>query len=210
MKRIIKVAFLVLLASTFLSFNRTVGAHLASFFAQGKVDYVRDIQPIFQAHCAQCHGAEKQSSKLSVLNKSSIARVIVPGNSKDSRLLHRILGLNGEERMPRGGDALKPEQIALIQRWIDEGADFPATASIELKTRKHWSLITPTRPPIPTVKNKAWVRNPIDNFILARLEKENIKPSPEADRATLLRRLSLDLTGLLPTPEELAAFLKDK
>ncbi|MBS1810707.1 MAG: PSD1 domain-containing protein [Acidobacteria bacterium] len=209
MRRIFKLTLLVSLAFTFLTFNRTLGAHVASFFAQDRVDFVRDIQPIFQAHCAQCHGAEKQSSQLSVLNKTSIARVLVPGNSKNSRLVHRLLGLNGEARMPKGGEALKPEQIAMIQRWIDEGADFPVSASVEAKSTRHWSLVTPVSPAIPSVRNKSWVRNPIDSFILARLEKENLKPSPEADKATLLRRLSLDLIGLLPTPEELEAFLKD-
>jgi mono/diheme cytochrome c family protein len=174
-----------------------------------KVDFTRDIQPIFQAHCAKCHGGEKQTSQLNLLDKQSVARIVIAGNGKGSRLVHRISGLNNEARMPKGGEPLNAEQIELIKRWIDEGADYPAAASIETGVKKHWAFVAPVRPPAPEVKNKAWIRNPIDAFILARLEKENLAPSPEANKITLLRRLSLDLIGLPPTPEEVDAFLKD-
>jgi mono/diheme cytochrome c family protein len=175
--------------------------------AQASVDFVRDIQPIFAANCARCHGAEKQMGQLRLDDKKVAARVIIPGKSKDSRLLHRILGLNNEAQMPKGGEPLKAEQIDLIRRWIDQGADWPEGKAVEAK--KHWAYIAPVRPALPTTQNKTWSRNPIDRFILARLEKDSLTPSAEADKVTLLRRLSLDLTGLPPTPEEVDAYLRD-
>jgi mono/diheme cytochrome c family protein len=187
--------------------------------AQAQVDFVRDIQPIFRASCASCHFGEKPKAELRLDNKSLAMKggisgaVIVPGNSKDSRLVHRIVGLHGEKRMPLGGQPLSNEQIELIKRWIDEGALWPDAASSEAKIAKHWAFVAPVRPSLPTFKNpelaRKWVRNPIDAFVLARLEKENLTPSPEADKITLLRRLSFDLTGLPPTPEEVDAFLRD-
>lgn len=190
-----------------------VGARQAG--ATGKVDFVRDVQPIFEAACAKCHFGEKVKGELHLDNKLLALKggisgaVIIPGNSKDSRLMYRLLGLGGEKRMPLGGEPLKPEQIEIIRRWIDEGAVWPDTASAAAQVKKHWAFVAPVRPALPEVQNRAWVRNAIDSFILARLEKEGLKPSPEADKVTLLRRLSLDLTGLPPTPEEVDAFLKD-
>ncbi|HEX4948505.1 MAG TPA: PSD1 and planctomycete cytochrome C domain-containing protein [Blastocatellia bacterium] len=182
----------------------------SSATAQGKVDFVRDIQPIFQASCTPCHFGEKPKADLRLNSKSITMKQIVPGKSAESRLIHRVLGLNGEKRMPLGGQPLSAEQIELLKRWIDEGAQWPDSASVESGVKKHWAFLPPVRPAVPEVKNKAWVRNPIDAFILARLEKENLAPSPEADKITLLRRLSLDLIGLPPTPEEVDAFLADK
>src|SRR5262249_50364841 len=105
---------------------------------------------------------------------------------------------------------LKEEQIAALRQWISQNAVWPEGASAEKRPGwDHWAFQPPKRSELPTVKQSAWVRNPIDNFILARLERENVKPSPEADRQTLLRRLSLDLTGLPPTPEEIQSFLAD-
>ncbi|HWQ35667.1 MAG TPA: PSD1 and planctomycete cytochrome C domain-containing protein [Blastocatellia bacterium] len=186
--------------------------------AQMAVDFVRDIQPIFQASCAPCHFSDKPKGELRLDSKALAMKgglsgaVIIPGNSSGSRLLQRILGAGGEKRMPLGRDPLSPAQIELIRRWIDEGAIWPDQSSVSnLKSEisKHWAFIPPVRPALPEVKNKAWARNPIDRFILARLEKEGLAPSPEADKVTLLRRLSLDLTGLPPTPEEVDAFVKD-
>jgi mono/diheme cytochrome c family protein len=182
---------------------------------QPKVDFVRDVQPIFAAACAKCHFGEKVRGELHLDNKALALKggisgaVIVPGNSQASRLVHRVLGLNGEKRMPLGGEPLKPGQIEIIKRWIDEGAEWPDAASVAAKAQKHWAFVAPVRPALPELKNRAWAKNAIDSFILARLEKEKLTPSPEADRVTLLRRLSLDLIGLPPTPEEVDAFLKD-
>src|SRR5437867_5625782 len=113
--------------------------------------------------------------------------------------------------MPMGAKPLPDDQIELIRLWIDQGADWPETDTAKpAQVKKHWAFVPPRRPPLPTVKNSAWPKNPIDRFVLARLEKEGLSPSPEADRTTLLRRLSLDLIGLPPTPEEVDAFLADK
>lgn len=176
-----------------------------------KVDFVRDIQPILQTNCAGCHGATKQMAQLRLDNKRLAARVIVPGQSAQSRLVKRITvddSQHGEPRMPKGGAPLAPAQIELIKRWIDEGAVWPDTASVEVK-EQHWAFVPPVRSVLPTVKNKLWTKNAIDTFVLARLEKEGLTPSPVADRTTLLRRLSLDLIGLPPTPEEVDAFVRD-
>jgi hypothetical protein len=182
-----------------------------------KVDFIRDIQPIFQAHCRQCHGEQKAMSQLRLDNgvlaiKGGLSGpVIIPGNSKGSRLIHRLLGEGSEKRMPLGGEPLAPGQIELISRWIDEGAEWPESASTtEAKIKQHWAFIAPVRPAIPQVRNESWAKTPIDRFILARLEKEGLQPSPEADRVTLLRRLSLDLIGLPPSIEEIDAFLNDR
>ncbi|MBL8208506.1 MAG: DUF1549 domain-containing protein, partial [Blastocatellia bacterium] len=178
--------------------------------SQVKVDFVRDIQPILQTSCAPCHFGDKPKAELHLGNKTIALKHLIPGNSKDSRLVQRLLGEGGEKRMPLGREALKPEQIELIKRWIDEGANWPDAASVEAKLQKHWAFVAPVRPSVPKIQNpKSKIQNPIDNFILAKLEAENLQPSPEADKITLLRRLSLDLIGLPPTPEEVDAFLKD-
>ena len=127
---------------------------------------------------------------------------IVPGKLGDSELIRRIVSNDPDERMPpkNSGRELSATQIETLRRWVAEGA----------KWEKHWAFITPVTPPLPKVKDERWPRTPIDRFILARLEKEGLAPSPEADRVTLIRRMSLDLTGLPPTPAEVDAFVRDK
>jgi mono/diheme cytochrome c family protein len=181
------------------------------------VDFVRDIQPILKASCYACHSGAQPKSQLRLDSKPLAMKgglsgpVIVPGDGAGSRLVHRILGLNGEQRMPFKRDPLSAEQIALLRRWIDEGARWPDTASVEgAKLESHWAWIAPARPAPATVKNRRWARNPIDDFVLARLENEGLSPSPETDRVTLLRRLSLDLVGLPPTIQEVDAFSRDR
>ncbi len=178
----------------------------ASYSPQSTVDFVRDIQPIFQANCVKCHGAQKASGFLRLDTKQLGLKVVTPGNARDSRLLQRILGEGGQPRMPMGGEALQPEQIELIRKWIDEGAQWPDTASVKID--QHWAFVKPERPNLPTTKFKT--RNAIDNFVFAMLEKQGLQPSPEADKATLIRRMSLDLIGLPPTPKEVEEFLADK
>ncbi len=182
--------------------------------AQQKVDFARDIQPIFAASCAGCHGEKKQSGGLRLDSKAiALAKVIKPGNAAASELYRRIAGLGDQARMPMGGKPLSTEQIALIKTWIEQGAQWPdesQPSNSKSQIQTHWAFVAPVRPAIPNVKNSAWVKNPIDAFVLARLEKENLQPSPEADRVTLIRRLSLDLIGLPPTPEEVDAFVSDK
>jgi hypothetical protein len=174
------------------------------------VEFNRDIRPILSDTCYTCHGPAKSARKGGLrLDTESGAfadlggyRAIVPGNLKESHLWQRVSSDDTKERMPppRSGKQLSKHQVELLRRWIEQGA----------KWQNHWSFIPPRRPELPAVRNKAWPRNPIDHFILARLEKENLHPSPEAARETLIRRVTLDLTGLPPTIAEVEAFLADK
>jgi hypothetical protein len=186
------------------------------------IDFHLDIKPIFAARCTHCHGEKKAASQLRLDDKRAALKgglsgaVIVPGQSRESRLFQRILGEGGEQRMPFGEEPLGSEQIKLIQRWIDEGAVWPdedgkAGRREDGKNElpKHWAYVKPIRPALPEVRNKGWARNPIDRFILARLEREGLSPAAEASKETLIRRVSLDLTGLPPTPEEIDTFLRD-
>ena len=170
------------------------------------VDFDRDIRPILSDTCFACHGPDEKQrmAKLRFDTKEgAFAKpdVIVPGDSAKSRLVQRITAADESFRMPPpfSGRTLTDKQITLLRRWIDEGA----------KWETHWAYLQPRRPELPQVSNTAWPRNAIDNFILARLDREGLKPSHEADKVTLLRRLSYDLTGLPPTPEEVDAFLAD-
>ena len=183
------------------------------------VDYARDVKPILAAHCVSCHGPKQQKSELRldlyarVKQGGNSGPAVVPNKSAESRLIQAVTGSNPDvAKMPPKG-AVPPAEIAVLKRWIDEGARGPAMEDAVgggAVASTHWSFQPVKRPPLPATKNPAWVRNGIDHFILARLEKDGIAPSPEADRVTLIRRLSLDLTGLPPTPAEVDAFLKDR
>lgn len=144
---------------------------------------------------------------------------IIPGKGQESRLMHRILGSGGEARMPMGGDPLTAQQTELVKKWIDEGAKWPgdegaatqsqtASSGAE-KLPSHWAYVVPAHPQPPDVSRASWVRNPIDNFVLARLEREKLAPAAEAAKETLIRRVSLDLIGLPPTPQEVDEFVSD-
>ncbi len=179
---------------------------LANFaVAQSKtpIDFQRDIRPILSNRCFKCHGPALQESGIRVDSRESAmkAKVVVPGQPEKSVMILRVLG-DEIERMPppEAGPRLKPAEVDLLKRWIAEGAEYTP----------HWAFTKPKRPAAPKLKDAKWVRNPIDAFILARLEKEGIAPSPEADRSTLIRRLSLDLIGLLPSPKEVEDFVNDK
>jgi hypothetical protein len=182
------------------------------------VDFAKDVQPILANSCYECHGPEKQKGGLRLDEKAAALKggdtgpAVVPGKSAESLLIQAVAGTKADlARMPKKRDPLTAEQIGLLRAWIDQGAQWPeAVATSKRKDwRKHWAFKAPVRPPLPAVKRADWVRNPIDAFILARLERERLKPSPEADRVTLLRRLSLDLIGLPPTIAEVDAFLTD-
>jgi len=170
--------------------------------AKRKIDFPRDIQPLLEQRCQLCHGARQQLSGLRLDQKQAALKVIQPGNSADSRLIRMVAGLE-KKVMPPVGARLTATEIGLLRAWIDQGVDWPAQQTA------HWSFQPVRHPDPPAVRQRAWVRNPIDNFVLAKLEREGIAPSPEASKSALLRRLSLDLTGLPPTPDELAAFLAD-
>ncbi len=178
------------------------------------IDFKRDIQPIFEDRCFECHGPKKDKGGLrfdrraTVLNGADSGKpVVVPGKSAASPLLRHITSADPDEMMPPKGDRLTGAQIALLTRWIDAGAIWPDDAT---QDKKHWAYVHPGFPTPPRGKNAKRARNAIDQFVLARLEQEKLKPSPEADRAVLLRRVSLDLIGLPSSLEEVDAFVADK
>ncbi len=188
----------------------------ASAETSGRVDFLRDIQPVLQASCVSCHGPEQQMAELRLDSRSRAlaggqsGRAIQPGDADGSLLLQRVAGLGEQAQMPMGGKPLDPATIGLIREWIEQGADWPETAGENgAAVERHWAYVPPSRPELPKVRDAGWVANPIDAFVLARLEDRGLSPSPEADRVTLLRRLSLDLVGLPPTIEEVEAFLAD-
>ena len=180
--------------------------------APDRAAWKRDVQPIFQARCTRCHGAEQQRSQLRLDSRTGALRgglsgtVVIPGDSRGSALFQRITGVL-QPRMPFEGSPLPAEEIARIQAWIDAGA--PGAVDTEPPDKRHWAYRKPVRPEPPVVANANWIRNPIDRFVLARLEREGLAPAPEADRETLIRRVSLDLIGLPPTLAEVDAFLAD-
>jgi mono/diheme cytochrome c family protein len=172
--------------------------------ADKSLDFDRDVRPILSDNCFACHGPDdkRRMANLRLDTEDGIGKVVSPADAAKSRLWMRISAADRASRMPppQAGTTLTETQIGLIRKWIDQGA----------RWERHWSFTPPQRPPVPAVRTEKWARNPIDHFVLARLEKEGLKPSPEAGRATLLRRLSFDLTGLPPTPAEVDAFLADK
>ncbi|HQR36327.1 MAG TPA: DUF1553 domain-containing protein [Blastocatellia bacterium] len=218
MRRAIKLLFTCLFLAVATYFATSLPAFVS---AQAQIDFKRDIEPIFAASCYQCHGPKKAAGQLRLDVKTAAMKggisgvVIVPGNSKASTLLKRILGEGNEARMPMGGEALKAEQIELIRKWIDQGAQWPEVnpsqaSNLQSEIPKHWAYVKPVRPAIPQVKAQGWIRNPIDAFVLARLEKEGLTPSPEASKEILLRRVYLDLVGLPPSVKEIDEFLADQ
>ncbi len=181
----------------------------------GDVDFDRDVRPLFAARCHGCHGPKKQESGLRLDSRASAIAggdrgpAILPGKGAESLLIQVIAG-NHEKipPMPRKGERLSGSQVQAIRLWIDAGARWPEENPAQAASkRSHWAFQTPVRPPVPSVKDRTWPRNPIDAFILARLEKEGLAPSPEADRITLLRRLSLDLVGLPPAIDDVDRFV---
>ncbi len=143
-------------------------------------------------------------SRAFLLKGGASGAALIPGKGRASLIVQRALGMGGKAQMPLGFAPLKPELIAKLMAWIEQGAAWPESANA-----KHWAYVKPMLPKTPVVKNRAWVRSPIDAFVLARLEREGLHPAPEAAKETLLRRVSLDLTGLPPSPKELDAFLAD-
>jgi hypothetical protein len=183
-----------------------VGMFIASLAsADDAIEYNRDIRPILAENCFACHGPDSAARKAELrLDQRQVAidmAAIVPGDADSSELVRRVVSADAAELMPPPVTKkhLTVEQKELLKRWIAAGAQYQA----------HWSLIAPVRHTPPAVKNEAWVRNTIDRFVLARLEERGLVPAPEADRRTLARRLSLDLTGLPPAPADVEAFVND-
>ena len=193
-----------------LAWFATAGAVLAASPGGGKkVDFNRDIRPILSDNCFSCHGPDKAQRKADLrldtrdglLSGHDDVRNVVPGNPDESELYQRVIAADPDERMPdpKSNKSLSPEQIATIKTWIEQGAEYQG----------HWSYLKPARPEVPAVADPRFARNPVDHFILARIQEAGLRPSPEADRVTLIRRLSFDLTGLPPSRAEVAAFLAD-
>jgi len=176
------------------------------------IDFNHDVQPILASRCFSCHGPDPEMRKAGLrldLAEAAFRKrpghpdAIVPGDPDKSELIRRIESKDPHHLMPQTaqGEAkpMKPEEIAILREWVKEGAVY----------RPHWAFEKPVRPALPATANDAWVKDPIDAFVLARMKKEGLKPSPEADKETLIRRVTLDLTGLLPTPAEVKAFVDD-
>ena len=184
---------------------------VVAFSAPGKpasASFAKDVAPILKSHCLQCHGADSASGGLrldspaGILKGGKSGRLFTAGHAAQS-LLTKRLTQSGPGRMPMGFPALSSAEIKSISTWIDQGAKFDAA------TGKHWAYSAPVKSPLPKVKNPAWVHNPIDAFVLARLETDYLKPNPPASREALLRRVYLDLTGLPPTADQRQAYLND-
>ncbi|MDZ4401937.1 PSD1 and planctomycete cytochrome C domain-containing protein [Prosthecobacter sp.] len=180
----IRLAFITLLVAT--------AVHAAP------TDFAKDVFPVLQRACFECHGSEKQKGDLRLDTASAKHLEIGPD------LLRRVaLSKEDKEAMPKRGDRLTAAEINHLRDWINSGAQWPD----KIETLKHWSYVPPTRPPLPAIQNKSWPKTDLDHFILAKLEANKLAPSPEATPETLIRRLSLDLTGLPPTPQEVADFV---
>ena len=178
------------------------------FASDKKIDFDRDIRPILSDNCFHCHGPDPKTREAKLrldtyegaTEKRKRGAGIVPGNAMASDIIKRMITDDEDDIMPPldSNRKLTKEQIELLKGWINEGAEYS----------KHWAFVKPKAPNVPAA-DKSWVRNPIDNFILNKLKEKKLKPNSEADKRTLLRRLSLDLTGLPPTPEEMKGFLAD-
>ncbi len=197
---------LVVLSAAALSFAASSRPLNESSKPLATLRYGRDIRPLLSDKCFRCHGpdeaARQANLRLDEREAAIGAGALVPGDARASELLARVTATDPDDVMPPPSShkkALSSDEIELLERWIDEGAHY----------EPHWAFVPPTRAPLPNVADSAWVRTPIDAFVLAKLESENVAPSEPAPRETLLRRVFLDLTGLPPTPEELDAFLAD-
>jgi len=189
-----------------------VAIYAASLAAEAAdtIDYNRDIRPILSDNCFACHGndAKHRKAKLRLDQRDSAVKdrdgffAIAPGKPDQSETIARITATDPDDIMPpiKSGKKLTPAQITLIRQWIQQGAPY----------EKHWSFVKPRQAKLPAVKQKSWPRNSIDHYTLARMEAKGFKPSAEADRYTLIRRVYLDLIGLPPTPQQVDAFVNDK
>jgi hypothetical protein len=211
MRRIILIALFFMGSAVIFPRNWDISpgtTHAAASDAKpdsSPVSYSRDIKPIFAAKCYACHGPDegKRKAKLNLDERdSAVKKAIKPGDAAASPMIERVTSKDERRMMPppvSKKTALSASEADLIRRWIDQGAKFDL----------HWAYVKPVRAAAPEVRNKTWVRNPIDAFVASGHEKQGFEPSPEADRITLIRRLSFDLIGLPPTPEQVDNFVND-
>jgi hypothetical protein len=177
--------------------------------AQTRVDFQRDVRPILSDNCFLCHGPDQSTRKANLrldLQQDAITArrngtPVVPGKPDESLLYKKITEIDPARRMPpiSTHKTLTDAQKTTIRTWIEQGAEW----------KQHWAFVAPVRPPLPVVNDRKWARNPIDRFVLAKIEASGLSPNPEADRRALIRRVSLDLIGLPPTPQDVAAFVAD-
>ena len=202
-------------AALLVSIRLDAGDDSPSAKATNPIEFTRDVRPILVQHCQRCHGEKKRQGGLRFTNRreafepADSGRVAIrPGKSADSELIRRLTLDDDEQRMPLGGEPLAKREIELLRHWIDAGAVWPDDAEAG---QRHWAYMKPVRPTLPQIRNQRFeIRNPIDAFVLDRLVKENLPPSPVADKARLIRRVSLDLLGLPPSPDEVAEFEADR
>ena len=182
------------------------------------VDFEKQILPLLTRRCGDCHGPEEPESGLRIDRRVSLLRggdlglpAIVPGKPEQSLLLEAVRGEDADFRMPPEGELLLADEIALLTRWVAEGAVWPGQMEevVDDAASDHWSFRPVVRPELPADRT-GWARNPLDQFIVQKLQARGLTPSPRADRRTLIRRLSLVLTGLPPTPEEIRDFVEDE
>jgi len=189
--------------------NETQRADLVQA-AERQVVFAREVRPILSRNCFQCHGPDEENRQMGLRldtpegfagHRGNFGGpVVIPGNAKDSLLFQRITAEVENFRMPRDREALTADEVETIRLWINQGANWES----------HWAFIPPEKPAVPEVENLSWVKNPIDHFVLAKLEKELLDPSKAADKEVLIRRVTLDLTGIPPTIEEIDAYLADE
>ena len=183
--------------------------------SQEQVHFGNEIYPILKKNCFDCHGKDQQMGEFRLDNRSSALKggisgpSILPGHSETSSLVQRISHVEGVNPMPMGGAKLSLKEITLIKLWVEQGAVWPANVGeLEGKVKRHWAYVTPNQSASSSVDDD-WGRNPLDNFVATKLREKDLNPNPEASRETLIRRLSLDLTGLPPTENQVAHFLED-
>ena len=204
--------FIISLAIFFSGCNTELPPEIAALNPQlpEKVDFNYHIKPILSDRCFACHGPDENKIEAGLrfdIEEKALAKLesghqaIVPGKPGKSEMFHRILSEDAEEMMPppESNLTLTDYEKALLIRWIEQGAEY----------KPHWSFIKPEKPKVPEVDQKDWVNNPIDNFVLTKLEKQDLQPNEETDEETLIRRVTFDLTGLPPTIAEIDAFLND-
>jgi mono/diheme cytochrome c family protein len=193
-------------ATVFVAAIATTALSSRADSPRSSIDFTRDVRPILANNCFHCHGNDDghrtADLRLDLWQKTSEAAgaesVVTPGKPDESELISRITSDDPDEHMPPAdsGKSLTPEQIEILKSWVAQGAEY----------KPHWAFVAPAKPAIPQLRDASWVQNPIDSFVLADLERDGLRPSPPADSATLVRRLSLDLIGLPPTLDEVAAF----
>ncbi|HIN95982.1 MAG TPA: DUF1549 domain-containing protein, partial [Planctomycetes bacterium] len=213
------VALAIVLSQPVQAFEGPTKTRTLPAATKQKVDFVRDIQPLFRKNCYSCHAVETQEAGLR-LDRKKLAQlgsdrgpVIVAGKSVESRLVQVLVGLDKEIGvMPPDGEGtpLTDLQISLIRGWIDQGANWPESADEAVAGSKHWAFQPIQQPKVPRVKNVSQVNNPIDAFVLEKLQRRNLGLSPRAGRSQLIRRVYLDVLGLAPSPQEVLTFLEDE